>query len=288
MLNTAILSNIDRLGRRVIDSVLYVEQLMALIYLTLKQFTITLYDQISQKHKGIRAVTKVVVMQIYFTGVQSLPLITLLGSIIGAVVVLQSFTQLSKLGGLNQMGELIVFTIIRDVGPLLTILIVIARSGTAIASEIATMKVNHEIDALESLGIPILEYIVVPRVIGGLISVFCINIWFSAVGVVGGYLLATFIMHLNWDFYINSILLAISKADLILFVLKNFIGGAAVFVIACLQGLSANVASYEVPIVTIGCVVKSLFFVLIFHGLSTLGFYFFSHNNFISTILGVM
>ena len=286
-MHSVIIAPIERMGRRIITEIQWTREIFGLLYLTIKQFWSTFWDQLQGRQKGIRAIGRVVVMQIYFTGVQALGILSLLGIIIGSVVVLQSVTQLSKFGGIEQIGELIVLTIIRDVGPLLTILIVIARSGTAIASEVATMKVNHEIDALQAMGISTLEYIVIPRVIGGILSVLAATIWFSAVGILGGYVLAALLLNLPWVFYIDKVLYALTLGDIAMFLIKSIVGGGAVFLIACLQGLSAGIASYEVPIVTIGCVVKSLFFCFFFHAVVTSIYYLFSHNGFLTAVTGV-
>src|SRR6202020_946151 len=88
----------------------------------------------------------------------------------GSIVILQSSSNLSLLGGGDLLGDLMVAIIVREIAPLLTALIVIARSGTAVASEIGNMRVNREIEALESMGIHPLGFIVFPRLLGGMVS----------------------------------------------------------------------------------------------------------------------
>jgi phospholipid/cholesterol/gamma-HCH transport system permease protein len=227
---------------------------------------------------------RITAQQVYFTGVQSLGVVTLLGFILGSVIVLQSIAQLSKLGGVDELGSLIVVTLIRDVGPLLTILIAIARSATAVAAELATMKVNREVDAIEGLGVSLMEYIIAPRILGGTISVVCTSVWFSTVGIIGGYLVSALTLKLHWSFFMDHLLVAITVPDLMLFVFKTFVGGAVVFAIACLQGLSPSIASYEVPIVTTGCVMRCLVFCLLFHGATTALYYVLSDSSLFSLL----
>src|SRR5690606_35674705 len=105
----------------------------------------------------------------------------------GAIVILQSSVNFSLLGGGTLLGDLMVGIIIRELAPLLTALIVIARSGTAVASEIGNMRVNREIEALEAMGIHPLSYIVFPRLMGGVVSVVCLAVYFVLIAALGGF-----------------------------------------------------------------------------------------------------
>jgi phospholipid/cholesterol/gamma-HCH transport system permease protein len=101
--------------------------------------------------------------------------------------------------------------IVREAGPLLVALVVIARSGTAVASEIGNMRANREIEALESMGINPLSFIVFPRVLGGVISVLCLAFYFNVLALVGGFLLTRFIQDMSFSFYTDSLMRGFAK-----------------------------------------------------------------------------
>ena len=120
---------IDFLGHRFFSILRYTTQLVLMIYLSFRE---AFYDQA----QGLRAVIRVVSAQIYFTGWQAIPLITILALATGGTIIMQSTSQMNIFGSGNLLGQLLVVVIVREVSPLLTALIVIARSGTAVASEL--------------------------------------------------------------------------------------------------------------------------------------------------------
>lgn len=237
-----------------------------MIYLS---FRAAIYDQ----SQGLRTVFGVVSAQIYFTGWQAMPLITVLALATGGIIILQSSLQLSLLGGASMVGDLLVVIIVREVGPLITALIVIARSGTAVASEIGNMRVNREIEALEAMGINPLSYIVFPRILGGVISVLCLAFYFNAIALAGGYMVTRMIHDMPLSFYVDSLAQAIEMEDIGLFLLKNSFSGFFIFVVSCYQGFLVKQSSHEVPQVTTKAVVNSIIYVTTFNLAVTTVFY---------------
>src|SRR5580693_1996510 len=149
-----------RLGRSVLGPLEYTVEVFSMIY---SSFRAAIVDQ----PQGLRTVFGVISAQIYFTGFQALPLITVLALASGSVTIMQSTAQLAFFGGGGMIGNLMIAIIFRELAPLITALIVIARSGTAVASEIGGMRVHREIEALETMGIDPLSFIVFPRLVGG-------------------------------------------------------------------------------------------------------------------------
>jgi phospholipid/cholesterol/gamma-HCH transport system permease protein len=227
----------------------------------------------NRKHQSFLEILKIIAAQIYFTGFQALPLIGALGLVSGTLIIIQASAQLSKVGGGEMLGNLLVVIIIRELGPLITALVVVARSGTAVASEIGNMKVNCEIEALESMGINPLSYIVFPRVIGGVISVVCLAFYFCVIALLGGYFISQFIHPIAFSFYVESIALAVSRTDIFLFLLKNIVGGAIIFIICCSQGLLVKQSFTEVPQVTTRAVVNSILYSVSFNSIVSLVVY---------------
>lgn len=204
---TFVLQNIDNLGRFVTRNLEYTARVLMMAYLCVR-------TAVFEQSQGMRTIFGVVSSQIYFTGWQAMPIITMLGIGTGGVVVLQSSSNLSLLGGTDMIGKLLVMIIVRELGPLMTALVVVARSGTAVASELGNMRANREIEALEVMGINPLSYIVFPRLIGGLVSVVALSIYFTLIAILGGFVLTRFLHGLSASFYFDSLARAMAFGDI--------------------------------------------------------------------------
>jgi phospholipid/cholesterol/gamma-HCH transport system permease protein len=242
---------------------------------------LALRETLRDHTQGARTIFSVLAQQVYFTGFQALPLISILALGSGALVILQSTTQLALVGGPQMMGSLLVIIVVREMGPLLTALVVIARSGTAVASEIGNMRANREIEALEVMGINPLSYIVFPRLAGGVISVLCLAVYFNLIALIGGYLFVqclpfAAVKSVSLSFYLDSVLQAFDSSDLWLFFLKNTFSGVIIFVVCCHQGLCVRKSPTEVPVMTTQAVVKSIVHVVGFH--LTVSAFFYIHQ----------
>lgn len=259
-------TTLQSLGRRILSPIEYTLEVFLMIYLS---FRAAFFDQ----SQGLRAVFSVVSAQIYFTGFQALPLISVLALASGSLVILQSSTNLSMLGGGGMLGDLMVAIIVRELAPLLTALIVIARSGTAVASEIGNMRVNREIEALECMGIHPLSYVVFPRLLGGIVSVICLSVYYVVIASMGGYLATSLLHNLTFSFYADSLFSAFTRSDVGLFLLKNTFSGAIIFMICCYQGYLVKGSPHEVPQVTTKAVVNSIIYVVLFNMTVTTLFY---------------
>ncbi|MGE0763452.1 MAG: ABC transporter permease [Bdellovibrionales bacterium] len=261
-----ILRQIDGWGQSAISVVTYTTNVLLMIYLSIRA---AIFDQA----QGLRTVFSVVSAQIYFTGWQALPLISVLALASGSVVIMQTQAQLNLLGGSEMIGNLLVVIIVREVSPLLTALIVIARSGTAVASELGNMRVNREIEALEVMGIHPLSYVVFPRLVGGIISVLCLAFYFILISLIGGFLVTRLVDSTPFSFYADSLARALTAEDAILFILKNTFSGAIIFSVSCYQGMQVKLGPHEVPQVTTKAVVNSVIYVTCFNLIVTTIFY---------------
>lgn len=257
---------LDRLGRTVTLNLEYTARVLLMVYLSIRA---TVQDQA----QGFRTIFSVISAQIYFTGFQALPLISVLALASGGIVILQSSTSMHLFGGTQMIGNLLVAIIVRELGPLMTALVVIARSGTAVASEVGNMRANREIEALESMGINPLSFIVFPRLVGGVISVVCLAFYYILIALIGGFLLTKLINDLPMSFYLDSLANAVAAEDLWLFLLKNTFSGMIIFVVSCYQGLSVKRSPTEVPVVTTQAVVNSIIYVVVFNLTVTSLFY---------------
>lgn len=259
-------NSIDALGRQVLVHLDYTLRVLLMVYLS---FRATLRDQA----QGFRTIVSVISAQIYFTGFQALPLISILALTTGSIFVMQGLGNLTWFGGTEMIGSFVVAVLVREAAPLLTALVVIARSGTAVASEVGNMRANREIEALESLGINPLSFIVFPRVLGGVISVLGLAFYFAAIAILGGFFLTKAFHSLPFSFFADSILRSFAKEDVWIFLLKNSFSGMIIFIICCYQGLSVKKSPHEVPQVTTQAVVKSIIYVTVFNLMVTAWFY---------------
>lgn len=209
-----------------------------------------------------REFLRVTLTQVYFTFIQAVPLLLIIGIAAGIAVSFQAKAGLSITGGHSHMGKILVVILLREVCPLFASLLLITRSVTAVASELATMKVGLEIEALEVMGIPVNDYILRPRIWAGTIAIFCMAYGLFLSSLFGAWLGANFTSYFPLEQLMGSLASSIFPEDIFFFILKTTIIGALVMRIACMRGLSLQKASFEVPIVTNMAVVDCLFIAL--------------------------
>ncbi len=206
----------------------------------------------------------VLIRQILFTGFESLKLITLLGLAIGAIIIIQGISLLQNFGQSDLIYTILVIIITKELGPVITAFIIISRSGTAISTELGNMVVNHEVEALSAVGINPIGYLVVPRIFGVVISLFALNLYLNVSGLIGGYIVASFVTPLSFVDFITKLSTKMKVMDVIMGQIKTIVFGFSIGIISCYNGLSVNYASTEVPQRTIKSVVTSLSWVIIF------------------------
>ncbi len=212
---------------------------------------------------GFRAVFRVTLQQVYFTGLEALPFLGLLALLLGSTVIMQSLPQLQGVGAHTLIGKILVISIVRELGPLIAAMVVITRSGTAMAAQMATSRVTGEIEALEALGVDIHHYLIVPRVLGCIVSLFCMILYFDAISLFGGFLVASARLTLPFEVYLQYIFASLAPLDLYISLCKSVLFGMVISIFSCYHGLRAQRASYEVPMVARSGVVQSMFFVFV-------------------------
>lgn len=210
--------------------------------------------------------------QILFTGVQALSLVSIIGLLIGATIIIQTSLLAPGAGG-EVLGRILVAIVIRELAPLVTAIIVAGRSGTAIATELGNMKVNQEVDALASLGIDPARYIVWPRLIAAMVSVLVLTIYFSAVAVGGGYVVSLLIASPTLQSLRVGFAAALVPADLALFLAKGLGLGLIVGWLSCHFGLKVQSSPTEVPQQASRAVVMALLGCVLLNTAITAAFY---------------
>jgi phospholipid/cholesterol/gamma-HCH transport system permease protein len=218
------------------------------------------------RNLGHRDFVRQVLQQVYFTAVQAIGPIVILALGVGFVAIVEGVQGIGSFSGARELGEMVTVVVLREVAPLLTGIVVIVRSATAIAAELGVMRVQREIEALEVMGIPPMRQLVTPRVVGGVLSVFGLSVVFSAVALFGGFAIAKLLISLPASLFFGSVLSATAPLDLLAFVVKVFVGGAGVFLIACYHGMDVNNSPTEVPIAVSRAALNALIFLVGLHG----------------------
>ncbi len=196
---------------------------------------------------GRLVMLRVLINQIRFTALQAIGLVALLSGILSFLVIAQATQTLGSLGATERIGQIIVVAVIRELGPLLTALIVVSRSGTAIAAEMATNRVMGEVTALEAMGIDPFIYLVVPRFLGAVVSVTCLMIVFDAVALTAGFIGAKIAGQMSFFSYRTIVLATLSAKDVWITLIKGVFYGASVSLFCMYHGLSVTAGPTEIP-----------------------------------------
>ncbi len=257
---------IDFLGKRTIALVKDIRDIGKIIISALYMF----FFQFSTGKKAIRTI---MLKQIYFTGIEAFSIISWMGVIVGMVIVTQAVSILPLIGGERLIGDILILVVIRELGPIFAGIIVIARSGTAIAAELGSMKVNNEVVALEAMGIDPQRYLVMPRVIGTMISVLILTFYFELITVLGGYLLAGFGQRIPFNIYISSIMESLTFTEVFASLLKSIIFGLVIGALATYHGLRVGTSITQIPQEATKAVIRSLFMLFAIDGIITTIFF---------------
>ena len=228
-------------------------------------------DAIVSPRYGGGAVLSVYLRQVFFTGLESLRIILLTSLVIGTVVISQIFSLIGTGSG-YVTGRVMAWVVVREMAPLLTALIVTARSGSAIAAELSQMKISGETESLELLGIPIARYLVMPRIFGMATALLMLSIYFSAGAVAGGFLVSSLGWNLSFEQYKQGIFAALTMDELIVALVKALLFGLAISAISCRQGLMVGHSATQIPQATSRAVMQSLLAVFVLDGIVALGY----------------
>jgi len=196
-------------------------------------------------------------MQIYFTFAQAMGITAMLALGIGAAVSSIGFPFLRMVSQEQLLYPLLVAVVTRELGPLLTALIVIARSATAIATETAGMVIDHEIEAYLSVGVDPIEHLAVPRFIAMIVSLLLLNFYFSVFGLVGSFVIVQAFHTLPAGVYFGSLLQSFSVPDIVTATVKALAFGMIISTIAITEGLGVERASTEVPVAALRAVSRA-------------------------------
>lgn len=200
---------------------------------------------------------------IYRTGFQALPIIALLSFMIGVVISYQMALQLKTYGASIYIVDLLGLSILREFGPLLTAIMVAGRTGSAFTAELGMMKLNQEIDALDTIGVTSSELLLLPRIIGLFIALPLLTMWANIFGILGGMMMAHNILNIPWRDFLERFPTVIPLKTLIIGMGKAPIFALIIGSIGCFEGMSVKDSAESVGTNTTRSVVLSIFFIIL-------------------------
>ena len=201
--------------------------------------------------------------QMYIAGVKSLIVSIVVALFTGMILSLQSGIELREFGQETLVGRLVTATLTREMAPFVSAVVLIASVGSAIAAEIATMKVSEEIDALEMMSISPLKFLVMPRLIALAVIFPLTTVYFIFVGILGGGVVANYQLNIPWQLYYMNVLKGLHFKATYVGLLKSFVFGNVVALICCAEGLRAKDGVIGVGRATRSSVISSFLMVLI-------------------------
>jgi phospholipid/cholesterol/gamma-HCH transport system permease protein len=242
---------IEIIGRAVIRFAENLGRILILLFLTVRQLIFPPFE--------VRNMFK----QMLEIGVRSLPVVVITAIFTGMVFALQTFTGFKRFGAEALVGTVVALSMTRELGPVLTALIVAGRAGAAMAAELGTMRVTEQIDALETLATNPVKYLIVPRFIAGLLMLPALSAVADIIGITGGYFVTVGLFKTSsivywkrtWDF--------LEMSDIYNGLIKSAFFGASIALISCYKGFYTRGGAEGVGKATTGAVVLSSMTILI-------------------------
>jgi phospholipid/cholesterol/gamma-HCH transport system permease protein len=240
------------IGKKILDAAQTSGEMLAL-------FVETLYA-CKEAPRNLPAISR----QIYEIGVGTLPIAALTALFIGMVLALQTGTQLALYGTQEAIGAIVGLSMVKELGPVMTSLLVAGRIGSAIAAEIGAMKVYEEIDALKTLEISPVRYLAMPRLLASLVAVPALVIISMVIGIIGGGLVSSINPQINvsWGVYYDNMVRALSFGEIFQGLAKAFVFGGIIAQVGCYVGFNTAGGARGIGTATTRSVVLS--FLLIF------------------------
>ncbi len=255
------------IGTIVIETCRHIKGVSVLFFRTLYWLLIGPFKKKSPKRQSIFE-------QMVFTGIQSVIIVFFVAFFTGIVIAMQSAYQLSKLGATIYVAAMVSVSMARELGPVLTALVVTGRVGAAITAELGSMKVSEQIEAMETMALNPVRFLVVPRFLALIIMLPCLTIFSDIIGIAGGFLVGVFNLGLNPYRYIDFSFDYMAWMDVWTGIIKSFIFAIIISIIGCYMGLNTRGGAEGVGKATTVSVVTSFILIILFDCVLTGIFYF--------------
>jgi phospholipid/cholesterol/gamma-HCH transport system permease protein len=200
---------------------------------------------------------------VYDTGLTAVPIVSLIAFLIAVIVAYIGAQQLRQFGGEIFVVDLVTVSVLRELGVLLTAIIVAGRSGSAFAAEIGAMKLNEEVDALRAMGMDPIEVLVLPRVLGLVIALPALTVLADAMGLAGGALLSWYLVDIPLIQYVDRVQGSIAGFTFWVGIIKAPVFAALIATVGTLRGMQVKTSSRELGRLTTVAVVQSIFLVIL-------------------------
>ncbi len=260
--NVAALINPESLGRPLVATFLYWRGFLALLRYVIAHWRVL----------GLAPVRRVFQRQIYFTGVQAMGAVSMIALIAGVVIT----TQITSLVGSANPGvtaRILLWTLVRELGPLLSAIVIIARSSAATASELASMRLRGELDSLRRLGIEPLDYLIVPRIVGMTIAVVAVTFYFQIIAVVSGLGFAAFVRGFSFMRGLENVVALLDLTEVLVSLLKALVFGLVISVTSCLYGLRVERSVTDIPRAVTRAVLQNVLTLFLLDAVITYAFF---------------
>jgi phospholipid/cholesterol/gamma-HCH transport system permease protein len=204
-----------------------------------------------------------ILRQLHFIGLQSTLVIFLTGAFSGMVLGLQGYYTLNRFGSAALLGPMVALSLIRELGPVLSALMVTGRAGSAMTAEIGIMRISEQIDAIELMGINPFRYLIVPRLLAGVIALPLLTAIFDVVGIFGGYLVGGKLLGIGQGTYFGEMANYVDMKDILGGIYKSLTFGVLITWICCYKGYYAGFGAEGVSKATTQAVVLSSVLILV-------------------------
>ena len=211
--------------------------------------------------RGLRPIS--IARHVYDTGITAIPIVALIAFLISVIIAYMSAQQLRSFGAEIFVVDLVTIGVLRELGVLLTAIIVAGRSGSAFAAEIGSMKLNEEVDALQATGVDPIEALVLPRVLGLVIALPLLAVIADLIGLVGGAVLCASLLHMPLDQYVNRVSQAISPSTFWVGIIKAPVFAVLIAMAGTHRGMQVRGSSRELGRLTTVAVVQAIFLVIL-------------------------
>lgn len=225
--------------------------------------------------KGKPVRIKAVFSEMVRAGYNSVPIVSVISLFVGIILALQSAYQLKKVGALIYIANLVGVSITRELGPILTAIIVAGRSGSAYAAEIGSMKAAEEVDALTSMGINPVRFLVAPKMLAMIVMLPALTLFSDLIGLFGGFLISITAFEIHPSSYLQQTANALVVKDVLTGLVKAVAFGVTITLVGAYQGFKVEGGAEEVGRRTTASVVASIFLVIVFDLFFTAVFYLF-------------
>jgi phospholipid/cholesterol/gamma-HCH transport system permease protein len=207
-------------------------------------------------------------------GMDSLPIVSLVASFLGIIFALQTAYQMQKLGSEMYIASIVAVSMVRELGPVITSLVVAGRVGAAITAEIGSMKVTEQIDALETLGSNPIQYLVVPRFISLALMLPLLTLYADLLGIFGGWLICVYKLGISSSLYLRLSFDSLLYKDLVTGLIKTLSFGMIIAMVSCYHGFNVEGGAEGVGKATRRSVVTSFILIIVTDCFFTALFYF--------------